>query len=60
VVEYLSDYHRILDAGNDAYIATAFAAGLNINAEHTLQALCPGHRCPLFSRSFLLFLMLDK
>ena len=33
-----------LDAGNDAQAAAALLAGLDVNGEHPLEALCPAHR----------------
>ncbi|NNE34238.1 MAG: hypothetical protein HKN13_03315 [Rhodothermales bacterium] len=31
----------LLDAGDDAQAAAALLAGLDINCEHSLEALCP-------------------
>ncbi len=37
------DHHRIFDARNDAHRAAAGRAGLNVDAEHALEALGPAH-----------------
>jgi len=48
------DHHRIFDARDDAHRAAAARAGLDVDAEHALQALCPAHRgAPLGRRSRL-------
>jgi hypothetical protein len=38
------DHHRIFDARDDAHRAAAARAGLDVDTEHALQALCPAHR----------------
>ncbi len=38
------DHYRIFDARDDAHGAAAARAGLDVDAEHALQALCPAHR----------------
>jgi hypothetical protein len=59
VSEYLPDHHRVFsaiapgmalpptslwsNAGNDAHITTAFAAGFNVDVEDAFESLCPGH-----------------
>jgi len=43
VGEYLVDHRRVFDAGDDADITTAFAAGFDIDIEYTFQSLYPGH-----------------
>ena len=43
VSEYLLDHYRVFNTGNDLDRATAFAAGFDIDMEHTFQALCPSH-----------------
>ncbi len=48
------DHCRIFDARDDAHRAAAARAGLNVDAEPALQALCPAHRgAPLGRRSRL-------
>ena len=34
ISEYLADYHRVFDAGDDAHITTAFTAGFDVNIKH--------------------------
>ncbi len=51
--EDLLDHQRILDAGDDPDGATAGSAGLDVDVEHPLQALSPGHRNAAFARRFL-------
>jgi len=31
ISEYLADYHRVFDTGDDAHITTAFTAGFDVN-----------------------------
>jgi len=31
ISEYLADYHRVFDTGDDAHIITAFTAGFDVN-----------------------------
>jgi hypothetical protein len=40
VREHCLDHHRIFDACDDAHRAAAARAGLDVDAEHALQALC--------------------
>ena len=47
--EDLLDHHRILNAGNDLDGTAAFPAGLDVDGEHPLESLRPGHRCPAFA-----------
>ena len=44
VVEYLLDYYRILDAGNDFHWATTRLASLDVDVKHPLEPLSPCHR----------------
>ena len=44
VIEDLPDHRRVFDAGNHLHRAGAFATGLNVDIENTLEALRPGHR----------------
>jgi hypothetical protein len=37
------DHRRLLDAGDDAQPAAALPAGLDVDGEHPLEALRPGH-----------------
>ena len=39
VLEYLLDYHRIFDAGDDLDVTAAVLAGLDVDVENALQAL---------------------
>jgi hypothetical protein len=41
--KYLPGHHRVFNAGNNPDVATAFAAGFDIDIEHSLQSLCPSH-----------------
>jgi len=50
VGEDLLDHHRILDAGDDAHRPAAGRAGLDVDLEHALEALCPSHRSPALGR----------
>ena len=43
MIKYDPNDHRVLNAGNDAYITTAFVTGFNIDIKYPLQSLCPGH-----------------
>ena len=43
VLENPLDDRRRFDAGDDAQPAAALAAGLNVDGEHPLEALGPGH-----------------
>jgi hypothetical protein len=46
------DHHRVFDARDDAHRAAARCPGLDVDAEHALQALCPAHcRVALARRS---------
>jgi hypothetical protein len=42
--EDLLDHHSVFDARCEAHRPAAHSAGLDVDAEHTLQALCPPHR----------------
>ena len=45
--EDLLDHHRTLDAGDDLDVAAAGLAGLDVDAEDTLQTLTPvSHSAP--------------
>ena len=46
--ENLLDHHRVFDAGDDLYGATAAFAGFDVDVEHPLQALRPSHGGPAF------------
>ena len=48
--EDLHDQDRILDAGDDAHRPAIHRAGLDVDAEHALQALRPSHRRPALGR----------
>ena len=50
--QYLRDDHRIFNAGNHLGGATAFTAGLDVDIEHPLEAVCLSLSAytPLFSR----------
>jgi hypothetical protein len=39
VIEDLLDHRRVFDAGNHLYRPEAFATGLNVDIENTLEAL---------------------
>ena len=39
VIEDLPDHRRVFDAGNHLHRAGAFATGLNVDIENTLEAL---------------------
>ena len=43
VSEYLPDHLRVFNTSNDPGITTTFTTGFNIDIEHSLQPLCPGH-----------------
>jgi hypothetical protein len=43
VVENLLDDGRVFDAGDDLHRPTTLDAGLDVDVEDTLQALCPRH-----------------
>ena len=43
VIEYLPDHLGVFDAGNHLHRAGAFATGLSVDIENTLEALRPGH-----------------
>ncbi len=43
VVEYLPDHLGIFDAGDDLHGSAAGLASLDIDVEHALEALRPGH-----------------
>jgi hypothetical protein len=43
MTKYHPNDQGILNAGNDAYITTAFTTGFYVYIKHTFQALCPGH-----------------
>jgi hypothetical protein len=53
VCKYLLDHYRIFDTGYHFDSATAFFADCNINVEHSLQALRPGHGGMLLYRRSL-------
>ena len=71
--EYLSDDHGVFsaiapgmalpptslwsNAGNDVHITATFIAGFNINIEHPLQPLSPGHGCAAFCWCLVLFVI---
>ena len=44
VVEYLPDHLGVFDAGNHLHRAGAFATGLSVDIENTLEVLHPGQR----------------
>ena len=50
VGENLLDHHRVFDAGDDLYGATAAFAGFDVDVEHPFQALRPGHGGPVCCR----------
>ena len=50
VIEDGADRGGLFDAGHDAYRAAAVDAGGHVDAEHALEALCPGHRTAAFIR----------
>ena len=54
VSEYLVDYRRVFDAGNDAHITTAFTAGFNVDIKYPLQPLRPCHLCQFLSGGLIL------
>ena len=58
VSEDLLDHHRVLDAGDDAHRPAAHRAGLDVDAEHALEALRPSHPRPALGRGALV--CLDK
>jgi hypothetical protein len=41
VSQNLLDHRRGFDAGDDLHRPAAYTAGLDVNAEYALQALCP-------------------
>ena len=43
MIEDLADDQRVFNAGNDLHWAAANMAGFDIDAEHALEPLCPGH-----------------
>ena len=43
MIQYASDDVRFFDAGDDLHGATADLAGLDVDVEHVLEALRPGH-----------------
>jgi hypothetical protein len=43
VGQYLLDYRRIFDTGNYLDSAAAFTARFDVNIEHSLESLRPGH-----------------
>ena len=55
VREYLLGHHRGFNANDTLDSATAGAARLNINTEHPLEALPPGHGRVTFGRCLSFF-----
>jgi len=53
VLEYPLDHGRCLDARDNTQAPTALTAALDVDGEHTPQALCPGH-CRLAPATFFL------
>ena len=45
MIAYLPDHHRVFDVGDHFDSAAAFAADIDIDIEHALQALYPAHAC---------------
>ena len=43
-IRYHPDHCRVLNTRDDPDLAPAHLAGLDLNAEDPLEALCPGHR----------------
>ncbi len=54
VPEDLLDRCRFFDVGDDLCGTTAVLAGLDVDVEQLLQALCPGHGCPAFDRCWVM------
>jgi len=48
VIAYLPDHHRVFDVSDHLDGAAAFAADLDVDSEHALETLRPGHRRPMF------------
>ncbi|MBT4403509.1 MAG: hypothetical protein HOC85_00360 [Acidiferrobacteraceae bacterium] len=44
VIEDLPDHLGVFDAGHHLYRPGAFATGLDVDIENTLEAIRPGHR----------------
>ena len=55
--QYHLDDHRVFDAGDHFDGTTADSAGLNVNIEHPLESLCPGHRHMALRGRFLILIL---
>ena len=55
VIQYPLDHRRVFDTRDDLDRAAALRAGLDVDLEHSLEALCPAHRCLLLCRRTILF-----